>query len=162
LLRCVGIDICTEGRCGTTDSSDEGAQCLGTHRFSLAVCPHKGNWIDAKLYSAVEEYTLSPRMYQVSKANEGRLPMDMSLLEVSNPDVQLAAVKKAQREEGIVIRIYNPTQSSQSCDLKLAGNISKAFKTDMNEEKQQELNLDGNTISLDLGPCKIVTVLIEV
>ena len=162
LLRCVGIDICTEGRCGTTDSSDEGAQCLGTHRFSLAVCPHNGNWIDAKLYSAVEKYTLSPRMYQVSKTNGGRLPMNMSLLEVSNPDVQLAAVKKAQRDEGIVIRIYNPTQSAQTCKLTLAANISKAFQTDMNEVKQKELNVDDNRISAELGPYKIMTILVEV
>lgn len=161
LLRCVEVNICTEGRCGTVETGAEGPQCLGRHKFSLAVYPHSGSLHQSNLYGVMESYTLPPRMYQMSRTNGGTLPPAMSMMRLTNPLVQLSCVKKAQDGDGLIARIYNPTDDIQKCDISFASKLKCAFITDMAESKQSALDVFDTAINLELAPCKIVTVLVE-
>ncbi len=162
LLRCIDVKICTEGRCGTIETGAEGPQCLGWHKFSLAVYPHAGNWQDCGIYNVMENYVMPPRMYQVSKTSGGDLPMSMSMLEITNRLVQLSCVKKSESGEGLIIRIYNPTGDAQKCGINFAAAVISAFATDMAEGKLSALNVcDGRKVCLELSPYKIMTMLIE-
>ena len=162
LLRCMDVNICTEGRCGTIETGAQGPQCLGSHKFSLALYPHAGNWKDCDIYSKMENYTMPPRMYQVSRTNGGCLPMSMSMLEITNTLVQLSCVKRAESGDGLIVRIYNPTGDAQKCAINLPAAVKCAFMTDMAENKHSALSVcDGRKVCLELAPYKIMTVLIE-
>ncbi len=162
LLRCMEVNICTEGRCATVETGAEGAQCLGTSEFNFALYPHKGNWQDANVYDVTEKYIYSPRAYQISKHENGTMPKSQGLFEIDNMVIQVSTIKKAQNADGIIVRIYNPNSKTEKCTLRFASDIKNAYTVNMNEEKADTLALESEgNISLDVAPCKIVSLLIN-
>lgn len=163
LLRCMDVNICTEGRCGTIETDATGPQCLGKHTFNYAVYPHKGNWVKGDVYSQMEKYTCPPRAYQISPHENGTLQESLSLFEIDNTLVQLSSIKKAQDTDGIIVRIYNPNSKTEKCTINFASKIKVAYTTNMNEEKKSTLKLKNNKqIILEIEPCKIITLLIHI
>ena len=160
LLRCMDVDICTEGRCGTIETGAEGSQCLGKHKFSFAVFPQSVENI-SDIYKATEKYNLPPRMYQTSTTEGGTLPKNMGMLTIDNPNIQISCIKKAEDSDGLIVRIYNPSQMSENCNLVFAKEPKSAYLTNMKEVQQEELITCGRKISLVIEKLKIVTVLIE-
>ncbi len=162
LLRCMDVNICTEGRCGTIETGATGPQCLGQHTFNYAICPHKGNWAEGDVYSQMEKYIYTPRAYQISKHENGTMQESQSLFEIDNPLIQVSGIKKAQDTDGIIVRIYNPNSEIEKCTLSFASEIKNAYIANMNEEKEKTLELKNEKqIPLDVGPCKIITLLIQ-
>lgn len=162
LLRCMDVNICTEGRCGTIETGATGPQCLGEHTFNYAVYPHKGDWVKGDVYSQIEKYIYKPRAYQISKHENGNLSESLSLFEIDNPLIQISSVKKAQDSDGIIVRIYNPDSKTEKCTLSFASAINNAAIVNMNEEEEQTLELNNDKqIFLYIGPCKIMTLLIK-
>ena len=162
LMRCMDVNICTEGRCGTIETGATGPQCLGEHTFNYAVYPHKGDWAKGDVYNQVEKYIYTPRAYQISKHENGTMQENQSLLEIDNPMIQISTIKKAQDADGIIARIYNPNSETEKCTLSFASEIENACTVNMNEEKEETLKVKNKKhISLDIRPCKIVTLLIQ-
>jgi mannosylglycerate hydrolase len=158
LLRCINVSICTEGRCGTIETGAEGSQCLGKHTFNLAIMPHNGNWEKADIYGATEHFVFGPRLYQTSVHDNKKLSPQFSLLSLDNPAIQIAAIKKAQDSNDMVIRLYNSTASEQMCGIALSQSPKAAWLTDMNETKLQQLELP---LRITIPHHKIVTLLVQ-
>ena len=161
LLRCMDVNIATENRCGIIETGAHGSQCLGEHTFEYALYPHKGNWKVADVYEKMEEYVYSPRAYQISGHNRGFLPEQMSLFAVNNKMIQVSGIKKTQDEEGVIIRLYNPTDETINCSISLACSVKEAWLTNMNEEKQEKLKFNKTNVILKFKPCKIITLLLK-
>lgn len=162
LLRCMDVNICTEGRCGTIETGATGPQCLGDHTFYYAVFPHKSDWVKGEVYSQMEKYIYTPRAYQISKHENGMMKEKVSLFKIDNPVIQISAIKKAQNADGIIVRIYNPNTETEKCILSFASEITNASTVNMNEDNEETLPLkSSNQISLNVKPCKILTLLIQ-
>jgi mannosylglycerate hydrolase len=158
LLRCMETNISTEGRCATVDSAAHGSQCPGKNTFRYAVFPHRGSWRQAHVYDVMEQFVLAPKVYQVSRHDHGSLPQRLSLFAMDNKNMQVSAIKRSEDGDGVVVRLYNPTESSQTGNLKIAGAVKQVWITNMNEEKQEKLSYkDGVTVSLT--QCEIKTIL---
>jgi mannosylglycerate hydrolase len=160
LLRCMDVNICTEGRCGTVETGAKGPQCLGEHTFNYAVYPHKGDWLEADAYGRAEKYNYPPRAYQISKHDNSELPESISLFEISEAAIQVSCIKKSQDTGGLTVRLYNPSERLLRSDLTFARKIKGAWLTDLNETRLSvlEANSEDKTISLEFAPAKIVTV----
>jgi mannosylglycerate hydrolase len=160
LLRCMDVNICTEGRCGTIETGAMGPQCLGEHTFHYAIYPHRGDWQEGDVYQVMEDFVYPPRVYQISKHDKGTLPESLSLLTIDPSSVQIASVKRAQDTDGTIIRFYNPGTETVNAKLKFAKKPLEAFITDLNEEIIEQLDVaaDG-TVKIEIQCCKIITVL---
>jgi mannosylglycerate hydrolase len=160
LLRCMDVNICTEGRCGTIETGADGPQCLGEHSFHYAIYPHKGDWQEGDVYQVMEDYVYPPRVYQISKHDGGNLPESLSLLTIEPSSLQLASVKRAQDRDGMIVRFYNPAKETLNAKLKFAKKPMEAFITDLNEQNLDPLEIasDGS-VTIEAQTCKIITIL---
>jgi 2-O-(6-phospho-alpha-D-mannosyl)-D-glycerate hydrolase len=159
-MRCVDIKICTEGRCATVESQAQGSQCPGEHQFEYALYPHSGNCEVSDMYEKMEHFVYSPCLYQMSHHDQGSLPNSLSLFSVNDSSIQMSCVKKTEQPDGIIIRLYNPTDQSRDGVLTFARNIKEACLTDLNETRTGsiEVNRDQRILTVPIGPNKIVTV----
>ncbi len=162
LLRCMDVRICTEGRCGTKESGAKGPQCLGKHKYSIALFPHKGNWEKGNVYSAMEKFVYKPKVYQISAHDKGSKPVKSSFLEIQNENIQLAAVKTSEDGKAIILRIYNPTKNSQKTKISFAKKVKKSCLVNMKEEVISEIPVNENVdITLKIDTCKINSIRVE-
>ncbi|UCD29502.1 MAG: alpha-mannosidase, partial [Planctomycetota bacterium] len=162
LLRCVRNWVCTEHRCGSNWPSQKGAQALGQHTIRYAIMPHNGNWNDADIPLEAVLFNIPIRLVQ-TRSTEGELSANQSsFYSIDNKKLQFSAMKKTEDRDTIIFRIYNPTNSEQKGNLKFAASLSKAWSTNLNEQRSAEIKLkDEHTVPVSAGPCKIITVEIE-
>jgi mannosylglycerate hydrolase len=159
LLRSVQVRLCAEFRCAQEAPEQMGSQCLGHHQFDYAVYPHTGNWLEADVYGQMEEFVYEPRLYQCSMPAAGRISPQLSLLEVSPAALQLAAVKPAENDEGIVVRLFNPTAATINGTLSFVKRPQRAQRINLNEDFIGELPLDGDgRVLVSAEAFKIVSV----
>jgi len=134
-----------------------GSQCLGEHEYSYALYPHKGTW-EKGVYAEAEDLNVPLEPAQAGP-HGGTLPKAMGFLALEGDNLQLAAFKQAEdRPDSYVVRIFNPTDRTVEGSLKLCRPIKAAWRTNLNEERQEALNVAGQAIDIALGKKKIVTL----
>jgi len=164
LLRCVGWlsrqDIRTRpGHAGPPYPTPE-AQCLGTYEFAYAVVPYKGTWEEAQVWKAAVEFNLPPwgQGIRVSSGSKG-LPTSGSLLRVEPTCLILSALKKAEDDDGVIVRVYNTTSRSVQGQLECPWAFKRALETNLNEEPQVELPLTSDhSLTFSVNPWQIKTL----
>ncbi|MHC4444359.1 MAG: alpha-mannosidase [Planctomycetota bacterium] len=162
LLRCLRNWVCTEHRCGSSWPSQKGGQALGHHQIRYAVMPHKGNWNDADIPLEAELFNIPPRLVQTRSKSGQMPPKQASLYQIDNKKLRFSAMKKTEDRDTIIFRIYNPTDTAQKGNLKFMASFSKAWYTNLNEERAAEIKLtEPNTVPITAAPYKIVTVEIQ-
>jgi alpha-mannosidase len=142
LLRCVGWlsreDLSTRrGHAGPMLSTPE-AQGIGTHVFHYALAPHAGSWEseDALVAREAEAFE-EPLRACATEQHGGALPNLWSFVHVAPQNILISAVKRAERGDGLVVRLYNPTEADVSTGVILARPFDEVVETNLNEEALQ-------------------------
>jgi mannosylglycerate hydrolase len=185
LLRCVGTlsrgdgDMPTRpGLAGPALATPE-AQCPGPHTFELALLPHPGDW--RAMYR--DAYTFRAPIY-LRRGDEhegyvpteadrekwgsgglkppdpgGDLPGELSFLAVQPETLVLSAVKRAERDDRLIVRVYNPTAESLEAHLRTFPPILKAWQVNLNEEGPEPLPiLPGGGTSVPVAGKEVKTI----
>ncbi|MFP4503012.1 MAG: alpha-mannosidase [Candidatus Hydrogenedentota bacterium] len=135
----------------------DGAQCIGAHTWSYAIYPHTGGWTNG-VFTEAEAMNLPLQPAQAGP-HKGDLPKAMSFLELTGDNLQLTAFKRHEdRPETFVVRLFNPADRPVDGALHLYTPVRAAWRTNLNEERREELKPEGSTIPLTVGQKKIVTV----
>ncbi len=127
LLRCVG-------RLGPPAGADHpvpGAQCPGEHTFEYAVRPHPADWQAGGCLPAAHDYTVPP-LADGTGLNPGGLPATGSFLR-TDARLVVSALKKAEDDDGVVVRLWNPQDRELPAPLGTWESVSDARLTDLNE-----------------------------
>ncbi len=133
------------------------SQSLGHNEWNYAIMPHSGNWQEGNLYQEVEKFNLPIESAQSGKGG-GKLPKDLSFVEVSSKEIVLTALKKCEHRSSLVLRLFNPTYSEINSKLTFSSDINEAWLTNMNEERKEKISVEGKIINVKFGHKKIVTV----
>mgnify|MGYP003466207090 CR=1 FL=1 len=133
---------------------------IGHHSFSYALYPHDGDLLAARVRDRAYDFNFHAPAVQVP-VQQGVLPGEMSVLSVSAPNVVIETVKKAEDSDDIVIRMYEAENKKTECVLHTAFALSGCVETNLMEEPEQELPVDGNTVALSFRPFEIKTVIIR-
>lgn len=129
----------------------------GNHSYSFSITSHKPGWeagnqfgkeANEKLFAVVR-----PEKYVDASLNESE-----SFLYVDSKDIIVSAIKKAENEDGVVIRLYNTSSRITSAELSLWKSFSEGYETNLIEEKQSKLSISKNKIYLDFGRNEIKTI----
>jgi len=131
------------------------AQCLGQTTFRYSIIPHEGTWsaalrdayefrfpMQATRQQPLEEEVLPD--FQALPA-ERSLPPAHSFLQVEPDTLLVSAVKKHEEREALVVRVFNPGEKDVRCRVRAAApgfGVSRAYRTNLREERQEELPLD--------------------
>ncbi len=139
-----------------------GSQCLGTHTSAYALYPHEGNWAQGK----VIEYTyrhFTPLKLAQAGPGKGELAKTQQLLKVKPEELVLSALKKCETRNTVILRFFNPTEKEIKGSIQFWKPIKKAWQTNLNEEREEELSVDEiGVLTLDVKHKKIVTVELEI
>jgi len=106
-------------------------------------------WVQASMHTGVFTETDA----NVTKA---KLPLVQSVLSLES-NVMLSAIKKAEDQQGIICRLFNPGHAQESATLQLPVTIDHAMLTNLLEETIEPLNPDYNAITVEAGPHAIKT-----
>ncbi len=141
-----------------------GAQCLGSHRFRLAVRPYAVQLHPGHLFRAAEAFSvplqagsvwsrsLSPPSSRVSGLG----------LSISADEVVLSALKTTEDGSALLVRVFNSADHEVSAVLTPGFSLTSAQRCDLEESSRRDhpVNADG-TITLVLGPAEIASALLS-
>ena len=95
-------------------------------------------------------------------ASVQQTPLCFSLLQETKPSANvLSTVKKAEKEEGLILRIYNPTEKEVVSSFTLKTEYKDIFLCQLNENIICPLEMKENTISICIKPNQVQTILIK-
>jgi len=137
------------------------------HRYSYALLPHAGDWMQAKMWRAGAEFN-NPLAQVVGKTcRKGAWPSAMSLLSTSGGDAVISALKlkgfpfidgkKPANGGSLVLRLYNPTGFATSEKVKFHLPLESVKGADMLENEGAAMNVSGDSFNVELDPFAIET-----
>jgi len=133
------------------------AQSLGTNEWKYAIYPHKGNWAEGNVYREVERFNLPIEMSQSGKGG-GELPKELSFVSVEPKEISLSTLKKAEKSDSLILRLFNPTEKEIEGEIKTFKDIKEAWITNLNEERREQLKVNDKSVKVKFGHKKIVTI----
>ena len=137
----------------------EGSQSLGKMRVRYALYPHSGDWQDGRLLQAYREFS-QPLLCSQLIGSVRR--SERSMLSVDSDGLEVACVKKAEREDGLIVRIWNPTARLQKGKLTFGVPFESVVATNLNEEPRPDeikVRTTRRTARFSVAGGKIVTLL---
>lgn len=109
-----------------------GAQCLGRHTLHYALYPHAGDWRGADVLQAYREFAVQPVLSQIL-AEPPPAPGE-SLLCVAPASIETLCIKKAEREDALVVRLWNPLPQAQTVRINVRFPFHDAMAVNLNED----------------------------
>lgn len=98
----------------------------------------------------------------VLPVGEGMRALDgKSLLSLEGEGLSLSIVKAAEDGRGIVVRVWNTSVSPRSGRLLLGMAPVSAWRSGMDERRDEPISAGGGAIPLALAPCRIETLRVE-
>jgi alpha-mannosidase len=133
---------------------------FGEHQFKYSLYPHAGSWNEA---TQREAYLLNDPVVVYkpkvkSKQSEKPISNLHSLLSVSEPNVIIETIKRAEDGNGIIVRLYESQRKRGPVPLQAEFAVGAAWETNLLEENQTALGVENNSIRLDLKPYQIMTL----
>jgi alpha-mannosidase len=138
------------------DPSDLGLE-LGVKRtFDYALVAHEGDWRAAQVYRAGWEFN-NPLLVRKVSVHVGSFPKRWGLMEVSQPDVVVSALKPGQ-DGTVVLRVYEAAgHPTNGVKIKVNAAVSSAREVNLLENGSGELEVVNGTLHFDMGLYEIKT-----
>ena len=126
---------------------------LGEHWFTYSLLPHQGDWRDGETVRRAYELNV-PMIARLT----GKPSSDKAFLSVDAPNVIIEVVKKAEREDALVVRMYECAGINADFRLAMDFPVGKAMECDLLERDLKTLKPDKGSIPLTMRPFEIKTV----
>jgi alpha-mannosidase len=130
----------------------------GSHRFSYALFPHAGDLREAGVVAEAEAFNLPLAAMPASPAQSGARPARASIARADRPNVTVEAVKKADVEDALVVRVTEAWGTRGRVRISTTAGVTSASRVDLLERELAELPCVDGTVELDLRPFEIVTL----
>jgi hypothetical protein len=140
-----------------TELPDTGVQCPGEQVFRYAIFAGAGDWMRNALLVQAADASHPVRSIMTGRG-QGNLPVESSLFALDTKELYVSAVKQAEDGKGLIIRLFNPTESTQKGTLSFGREIKAASRCGMNESGHTSLKTTGNKLPLTVEAKKIYTV----
>ena len=134
---------------------------MGEHEFTYSLYPHQGNWQEAETHRRACELNY-PLHVVMTEEHPGALGREGSFVRLeAGAGVILSAVKRAEQDEKMVLRLYELFGKKTPAKLHFARKVVAAEETDLLERPLAALPVSGHTVIAELSPFEIKTVLVE-
>jgi alpha-mannosidase len=129
----------------------------GHHEFTYSLYPHGGDWREAQTVRRGYElnYKLAARQ---TDNHQGALPGAHSFVTVQADNVVLTAVKKAEKDDSVILRFYEWAGKESDVKIALPPGAQSAVDADLMERSIGDLPIQGDTVSVHTKPFEIKTV----
>lgn len=126
----------------------------GKHRFSFSLLSHRQGWENGYQFGIEANHPFLTAI----KTNKGGLLSDSnSFITTSNPFVAVSIMKKADNDNGVILRLAEMQGRDAEVKITLPFEVKKVIKTNMIEEEMEVVDTKGKNINLFLGHHAIET-----
>ena len=144
-------------KCGTYPNPEADQ---GMHHFTYALLPHRGDFREAGIIR--EAYAMNqPLDYLEVPASRGTLPETYSLISCDQENIVIETVKKAEADDGMIVRLYDAFDRRENARIRVAGGFRRAWICDMMEKPITEAALTENQLVVPVSNFEIVTLKLE-
>jgi alpha-mannosidase len=128
----------------------------GHHEFVYALLPHGG---DFRKGGVIEHACAlnTPLHLVATEPRKGTLPARESFFEVDQPGVFIEAVKKAERDESVIVRLCEAYGTRGPVVLATKLPVKHAFRADLMERTGAPVECEEGRIAFTVKPFEIVT-----
>jgi alpha-mannosidase len=130
-------------------AADQGRQV-----FTYALMPHLGDFRQAGVIAAAEDLNHPLRAVRGSLAEGER----RSLVELDSPEVAVAAIKRAEDSDAVIVRLYEAWGGRCRTRLSTSLPVSRAYLCDLLEREREEVPVRAGQLDLELTPFKVLTL----
>jgi alpha-mannosidase len=128
----------------------------GTHQFAYSLLPHAGRWGRETLAAA---YALNdPLIVHAARGGQGQAELLPPLVHVDRENVVVETIKRAEDDRGIVVRMYEALRQRGPVTLTAGFELHEAYTTNLLEQDDERLPVDGRCVKLHLRPHQIATL----
>jgi len=138
---------------GYTDQCD--------HAFTYALYPHPGSPIEGGVVRAAYELNV-PLRTTATDGHVGSEPREVSFIEVDAPNVIVEAVKQAEDDNDVILRLYECAHAGASAIVRFGFPVRAAAEVNLMEEQPRALQVVDDTVEVVLGPFEIKTLRLSV
>ena len=129
----------------------------GEHHFTYSLMPHMGDFREAGVID--EACALNQPLYESHvEKQSGNLPEAYSLVSVDKPNAVITAVKKAEADDGLIVRLYDSYDCKSNVTVTVPNEYVKAELCDMMENTIVELSIKNGEVTLPLSNFEIITL----
>ncbi len=141
-------------------SSDSGFQVGQERTMRYGVVPHAGDWREAKVFRDGLELN-HPLVCRKEAPHAGSLPKSWGLLEVSQPNIVVSALKPG-KDGKTVLRLYEATgKATPGAHVKVHAKVLAANEANLLEDAGSELKVEHDAVQFDLHPFEIKTIALK-
>ncbi len=168
LLRCVGwlstVGMQTRPEAAGPVLETLGGQCVGEHRFTYAVTPHKGDWLSGASHSESESFLLPMSTRLVPATENAHGVYEQGFVTIEPKTIKLSAFKESQDRKHLVLRLWNIADKPEKCRVRLGFPVKTAIGTRADETPDKAMTVltkDSHTLEFTVHPKRIATILLE-
>lgn len=134
---------------------------MGRHRFSYVLLPHFDSVRHSDVIAAA--YALnSPLRSAMLKPQGGEVDRLPQFLALDTRNLVIEAVKKAENGSRIIVRMYECHNTRGQASLTCIRGIKRAWRVNLEEVEQNELEVQDGHISFSYRPFEILTFALEI
>jgi alpha-mannosidase len=126
----------------------------GSHSFRLSLTSHEPGWKNGYHFGVGTNNPLHALLKE--KPQKGSLPEELSFFSVSSPFVRLTTLKKSD-DNNLIFRMVEMEGEDKDIRMEFYAPVKEIFKTNLIEEKENELRQSGRELNLQAGKNSIET-----
>jgi alpha-mannosidase len=134
---------------------------FGEHHFTYSLLPHVGAWNEEtqrEAYLLNDPIIVYRSKVTGQKSGATRLP---SLVTCHSVNVIIETIKRAEDGDGVIVRLYECQRKRGQVKVQFGREVEAAWVTNLLEENESALGVDGASIPLNLRPYQIMTMRIR-
>jgi alpha-mannosidase len=125
---------------------------MGRHQFVYALFPHNGGWREAGVLAEAIRFNAPLRFVDAAPAEP--------FADVDDPNIVLDTIKRAERSDALVLRMYEAHGARGVARLRVAGGVERALLVDALEEEIEPATVVEGAVVLPYRPHQVLTVLV--
>jgi len=132
----------------------------GNHSFSFSITSHVPGWKNG----VKPGREANERLFAIpdpQKYADAELKESMSFLQIDAENVIISAMKKAENDNGVVVRLYNLNEEESDVELRFSEKFKEAWATNLIEEIEEELEVKEGLLRFKIGNQSIETILLK-
>jgi len=126
---------------------------MGSHEFAYALLPHPGGWRDGGVVA--EGMRFNAPLRWTTGAPE------VSFASVDDPNLVLDTIKRGERSDSLVLRLYEAHGGRGVARVRLAAPVGRARLANALEEEEADVELEDGVLVLPYRPHQVLTVLVD-
>ena len=130
----------------------------GSHCFTYSLLPHNGDFREGEVVENAYALNSPPTASALPANRPGSLPLERSFFEVDNAAVFIEAIKRAEKETAVIVRLYEVHNTRGSVTLTTTLPVKSAWYCDLMEKSLAEVPVSGGEMLLPIQPFEIVTI----